>query len=70
MPRILPGNVTLPITGTPQALIRAGRHELAIAEHESRVQANPDDHAAWHQLALAHSQQRNFFGAHRAIKMP
>jgi tetratricopeptide (TPR) repeat protein len=59
-----------PIFSTLQAkgLMRAGKDEEAIAGLQLHLRANVSDHAAWHQLALAQTQQRNFFAAIKAIK--
>lgn len=50
-----------------RALLRAGKAEEAIDSLQARLHADAGDHAAWHQLALAQTQQRNFFAAVRAI---
>ena len=49
-------------------LMRAGKNEEAVAGLRLHLSANVSDHAAWHQLALAQTQQRNFFAAIKAIK--
>jgi tetratricopeptide (TPR) repeat protein len=49
-------------------LLRAGKTADAVAVLEAHLEANPEDHAAWHQLALAQTQQHGYFKALKAIR--
>lgn len=56
-----------PKRGT-QHLLPAGKSDDVIAYLESRAQANPSDHVAWFQLAVAETRLRHYFSAIKAIK--
>ena len=49
-------------------LLRADKNDEAVACLREHLGANAADHAAWHQLAVAETQCRNYFAALKAIK--
>src|SRR5690349_18900236 len=57
-----------PSAVTARSLLKAGKTADAIALLESIVRKESEAHAAWYQLALAHSQLRRFFPALKAIR--
>ncbi|MEQ1775678.1 MAG: tetratricopeptide repeat protein [Burkholderiales bacterium] len=50
------------------ALARAGNFDAAVARLQSRIDAHPGDHAAWHQLARIEAQRRRNMRALKAAQ--
>src|SRR5436190_24041989 len=51
-----------------EQLIRAGKHDEAVAELKAHLETAPDDHAAWQLRAQAETQRREHFAALKAIR--